>query len=65
MNEGVNKYQIICGKENSLGFICRVDINFWLHHFPGCRPVTSNHILSKDMSYLVTTMFKFFYSDFS
>ena len=59
MNEGVNEYQIICGKENSLDLevIYNLDFYFLLYYFTGCKPVASKKTFSKDVSYLVSTVF--------
>lgn len=45
-----------------MGFevIYNLDFYFRLHYFPGCKPVATNHILSQDMSYFISTVFTFF-----
>lgn len=59
MKEGINEYQTTCGKENSLGLevIYNLDFYFLLYYFPGGKPVASKKIFSKDVSYLVSTVF--------
>lgn len=45
-----------------MGFevIYNLDFYILLHYFPGSRPVASNQIVSKDMSYFMSTVFKLF-----